>query len=229
MKSNVIIAGAGKGIGYELTNWFIQNESQVIAISRDLSKVVHHPKLIKLKADITDKDTLTEKLRPLISKIDRADIHIYVYNVGLLINKPFLELSQTDIQEVLSVNFLGACLSTQALIPWLLEAEHAHVVFIGSMGGFQGSVRFPGLSVYSAAKSALASLSESLAEEFKHTNISFNTLALGAVDTEMLRIAFPDYKAKISPSSIASFIGSFALKQFMHFNGKVLPVAQSNP
>jgi len=228
MKANVVIAGAGRGIGLELTQWFLMNECNVIAISRNTSKLKPQLNLKTVKADITGAEVINNEVNSIISSQPKTDIHIYVYNAGLLINKPFLELSPADMLKMISVNFLAASITTQSLIPWLLEAKQAHVVFIGSMGGFQGSVRFKGLSVYSAAKSALASLSESLAEEFKDTNICFNTLALGAVDTEMLQIAFPEYKAKTSPESIASFIGSFALKQFIHFNGKVIPVALNN-
>jgi 3-oxoacyl-[acyl-carrier protein] reductase len=229
MKANVVIAGAGKGIGLELTKWFLNSECNVIAISRNTSQLKIKPNLKTIKADITEPEVIRNKVNSILSSLPDTDIHIYVYNAGLLINKPFLDLSNEEILKMTSVNFLAASLTTQSLIPWLLEAKKAHVVFIGSMGGFQGSIRFSGLSVYSATKSALASLSESLAEEFKYTNISFNTLALGAVDTKMLQIAFPEYKAKTSPESIASFIGSFALTQSVHFNGKVIPVAQNNP
>lgn len=229
MKANVVIAGAGKGIGLELTRWFLRNECSVVAISRNTDQIDSNSNLIALKADITEVRVIQDKVIPLLSTLPKTDIHIYVYNAGILINKPFLELTAKDMLNMLSVNFMGASITTQALIPWLLNAKKAHVVFIGSMGGFQGSARYPGLSVYSASKSALGSLSESLAQEFNDTSISFNTLALGAVDTEMLQIAFPNFKAKTSANSIAAFIGSFALEQFIHFNGKVIPVAQSNP
>jgi len=229
MKANVVIAGAGKGIGLELTRWFLRNECSVVAISRNTDQIDSNSNLIALKADITEVRVIQDKVIPLLSTLPQTDIHIYVYNAGILINKPFLELTSEDMLNMLSVNFMGASITTQALIPWLLNAKKAHVVFIGSMGGFQGSARYPGLSVYSASKSALGSLSESLAQEFNDTSISFNTLALGAVDTEMLQIAFPNFKAKTSAKSIAAFIGSFALEQFIHFNGKVIPVAHNNP
>ena len=70
------------------------------------------------------------------------------------------------------------------------------------MGGVQGSVKFPGLSAYSSSKGALTILTECLAEEFKDTPHRFNVLALGAVQTEMLSKAFPDYQAPLSKSLI---------------------------
>jgi 3-oxoacyl-[acyl-carrier protein] reductase len=105
----------------------------------------------------------------------------------------------------------------------------SHIVNIGSMGGFQGSSKFAGLSAYSSSKSALAGLSECLAEEFQDHNIKVNCLAFGAVQTEMLEKAFPTYNATLLPSEMADFVLNFALNGHRFFNGKVLPVSSSTP
>ena len=97
------------------------------------------------------------------------------------------------------------------------------------MGGFQGSAKFPGLSLYSASKGALAILSECMAEELSEYKISVNCLALGAAQTEMLTEAFPDYKAPLSAEQMAAYIADFALKGQQFFNGKILPVSLSTP
>ena len=68
-----------------------------------------------------------------------------------------------------------------------------------------------------------------LAEEFKDKGISFNTLALGAVQTEMLEEAFPGYEANISSSEMANFIYKFSLEGNNFFNGKIIPVSNTNP
>ena len=64
------------------------------------------------------------------------------------------------------------------------------------MGGYQGSVKFEGLSAYSGTKAALANLTESLALELSNDQIRVNCLALGTVSTEMQQIAFPNIKPK---------------------------------
>ena len=106
---------------------------------------------------------------------------------------------------------------------------NSHIVNIGSMGGFQGSAKFKGLSLYSAAKGAVAVLTESMAEEFKERGIKVNALALGAVQTEMLASAFPGYKAPLTAGQMAEFIADFALNGHKYFNGKILPVSLSTP
>jgi len=104
-----------------------------------------------------------------------------------------------------------------------------HVVNISSMGGVQGSVKFAGLSAYSSSKGALITLTELLAEEYKEHGPSFNVLALGAVQTEMLEEAFPGYKPPMLAIEMAEYIVDFSLNGQKYYNGKLLQVANSTP
>ncbi len=97
------------------------------------------------------------------------------------------------------------------------------------MGGIQGSLKFAGLSAYSSSKGAVITLMELLAEEYKERGVQFNALALGAVQTEMLKEAFPDYEAPTSAKDMAKYIADFALNGNSIFNGKVLQVSNSTP
>jgi NAD(P)-dependent dehydrogenase (short-subunit alcohol dehydrogenase family) len=97
------------------------------------------------------------------------------------------------------------------------------------MGGIQGSLKFAGLAAYSSSKGAVITLSELLAEEYKEQGISFNVLALGSVQTEMLAEAFPGYQAPISAGEMANYIYDFTLTGNKYFNGKVLQVSSTNP
>lgn len=96
-------------------------------------------------------------------------------------------------------------------------------------GRCTGSAKFAGLSAYSSSKGAIITLNELLAEEYKDKGIAFNTLALGAVQTEMLEEAFPGYKAPVSASQMATYIKEFSLSGNQFYNGKVLPVSASTP
>ena len=134
-----------------------------------------------------------------------------------------------EITAMIAVNYLSPVLLIQKLIERMGGKQPTHVVNIGSMGGFQGSSKFPGLSVYSSSKAALASLTECLAEEYKGRNIFFNCLALGAVQTEMLEQAFPGYKALVEPDEMAKYIVDFAINGYRFFNGKIIPLSVSTP
>ena len=107
--------------------------------------------------------------------------------------------------------------------------QRTHIINIGSMGGFQGSSKFKGLSAYSSSKAALACLSECLAAELSEFNIACNCLCLGAVNTEMLKTAFPGYQAPLNSLEMAQFIFNFSTSGNLFFNGQVIPVALNNP
>ncbi len=177
-------------------------------------------------ADLTAPN-LKEYLSTLIASYF-PHVDILINNAGYLVNKSILDLTEQDIHNSFSTNVFGLIQSCQATIP-LMTKKGGHIVNIGSMGGFQGSSKFPGLSVYSATKSAVAGFSECLAEELGETNIQVNCLALGAAQTEMLAEAFPGYEAPVSASEMAKFIGDFSLNANSWINGKVIPVSLSTP
>ena len=97
------------------------------------------------------------------------------------------------------------------------------------MGGFQGSVKFKGLSAYSSSKAALVGITECLAEELKDRNIAVNCLCLGSVQTEMFSTAFPSFIASSTTLEMAAYIAEFALEGQKFFNGKIIPVSVSTP
>ena len=150
-----------------------------------------------------------------------------INNAGMLINKPFAETTYADFEAVYRVNVFGAAQLIRHLLPLL--TTDSHILNISSMGGVNGTAKFPGLAAYSSSKGALGILTELLAEEFKDNGPRCNALALGAVQTEMLAEAFPDYKAPVSAAQMATYIADFSLNGHHLYNGKVLPISQSTP
>ena len=154
-------------------------------------------------------------------------VDIVIHNAGALLHKPLKETTVDDFQRIYQVNVFAVAELTRRLDPFFLEGTH--VVAISSMGGIQGSMKFAGLAAYSSSKGAVITLMELLAEEYKERGVSFNALALGAVQTEMLKEAFPDYEAPVTARDMATYISEFALKGHQLFNGKVLQVSNSTP
>ncbi|NAS14148.1 SDR family NAD(P)-dependent oxidoreductase [Poritiphilus flavus] len=225
--ANVIITGCSRGIGYELARLFAEEGHQVLALSRNDGPIADlgHPNISSFPFDICNSADL-EKLQSFLNKNWEA-VDILINNAGKLENKPFLETSREDFESVYSVNVFGLAELTRIVIPYMPKT--AHVVVISSMGGVQGSMKFPGLAAYSSSKGAVITLTELLAEEFKETGPSFNALALGAVQTEMLAEAFPGYQAPTTALEMATYIKDFALKGHKHYNGKLLQVSSSTP
>jgi short-subunit dehydrogenase len=224
---NVVITGTSRGIGFELAKMFADNGHQVLAISRNTKplSVLNHKNISFISVDIS-KNSDVEKVTNFI-KNNWKKVDVLINNAGKLINKPFTDLTSNDFLEVYKVNVFGVAELTKNLIPFLQKGSH--VVTISSMGGIQGSTKFPGLAAYSSAKGAVITLSELLAEEYKEQQIAFNVLALGAVQTEMLAEAFPDYKAPLSAEEMANYIYDFSLTGNKFYNGKVLQVSSTTP
>lgn len=230
---NILITGASRGIGRETAKEFaMQAGNRVVAVSRStgaLQELQSETKdfagtLIPYPFDLTE-GNYDDLLRFVSGNFDTVDV--LINNAGTLINKPFEKLTIEDFNLMFRVNAGSPFRLVQALLPYMQKGSH--IVNIGSMGGVQGSAKFPGLSLYSASKGALAILTECLAVELEERGISVNCLAIGAVQTEMLSEAFPGYEAPVSPEEMGYFIREFASNGNRFFNGKILPVAMSNP
>lgn len=233
---NIVITGASSGVGFEAVLEFIlKNDNNIIALARSEDKLRRlydiatslNPEcnLFPAKFDIVH-DDYPGRLVPFI-KDRMGNVDVLINNAGTLINKPFTQLAQLDFAEMLQSNLLGHVKMIQHLLP--LMNSGSHIVNIGSMGGFQGSVKFAGLAAYSASKAALHTLTECLAPELADHNIKINCLALGSAQTEMLDKAFPDYQSPVMAFEMGKFIADFALTGHKFFNGKVLPVSVSTP
>ena len=234
---NYLITGASSGVGFEtVLELSLRSSNRIIALARSDDKLQNLLNIARsitpdckvhiLKFDIVH-DNYQETLIPFI-KTHFNHIDVLINNAGQLINKPFLELNDEDWAEMFDSNIMGAVKMIRNLFPYFAKSQ-AHIVNIGSMGGFLGSSKFSGLSAYSAAKAALHNLTECLATELADKNISVNCLALGSAQTEMLEKAFPGYKSPVLAYEMGAYIANFAATGHKFYNGKVLPVALQTP
>jgi len=228
---NIIVNGGTRGIGKEVVNYLAQDKSNQILVTGRNEKVLNslsnrYRNVHSLSIDMSVFDCQSEKFRETVSDhFKRVDILINV--AGSLVKKKFLDMENDEARMMMETNFFGPASVIRILQPMM--SAGSHIVNVSSMGGFQGSTKYKGLSYYSASKAAIACLTECLADEFAEYGITVNCLALGAVQTEMLDEAFPGYKAPVDAMQMAEFISNFALTGHKFFNGKILPVALSNP
>jgi len=227
MTKNVIITGTSRGIGFELVHLFANAGHNVLALSRNAQPVnnLHFDNIVSLGFDLSKQEDY-QKVKDFID-VEWQDVDILINNAGTLLNKPFEQTSMSDFEMVYKTNVFGVAEMTRIIIPYM--KKDSHVVTISSMGGVQGSVKFPGLAAYSSSKGAVITLTELMAEEYKESGPSFNVLALGAVQTEMLAEAFPDYQAPTTAQEMANYIFDFALNGNQFYNGKLLQVSSSTP
>ena len=227
MIKNIIITGTSRGIGFELVHLFANQGHNVLALSRNEQKVsnLNFDNIESFAFDLGKKADY-KKVEDYVAK-EWKQVDVLINNAGTLLNKPFSETTSDDFEYVYKTNVFGVAEMTRCVLPFMIK--NSHVVTISSMGGVQGSVKFPGLSAYSSSKGAVVTLTELLAEEYKETGPSFNVLALGAVQTEMLEEAFPGYQAPTTALEMAQYIADFSLNGNKYYNGKLLQVSNSTP
>ena len=226
MSKNVIITGTSSGIGFELVKLFSEKNHNVLAISRNNNalRTLNLAGVMPIDLDLTESEHYNS-LDKYLSSFKNIDI--LINNAGYLINKPFEETTLKDFQDVYSTNVFSVAMLTKKIIGFM--SESSNVVNISSIGGVQGSMKFSGLSAYSSSKAALNILTEMLAEEYKDRKIHFNSLALGSVETKMLKKAFPDFKASTSAIEMANYIYQFSVDGYMFLNGKIVSVSSTTP
>lgn len=232
---NIVLTGASTGVGRETARILAsipgtrlvivaRNNLKLQSLAGECNLQRRETAVFPVAFDLAkgEMDQLAAKISLHLGQVD-----ILINNAGAILNKPLGRVTSREIDDVFSINFKAPYLLIQSLLPYFNNG--AHIVNTGSMGGVQGSVKFPGLSVYSASKAALAVLTESLAVELAGKKVAVNCLAFGSVDTAMLQQAFPGYQAQVSAESMAGFVADFAINGSKLFNGKVLPVSLSTP
>ena len=224
---NIIITGTSRGIGFELVHIFANQGHNVLALSRNAQPVnnLHFENITSFAFDLGNPEDY-KKVETFI-KEEWKQVDVLINNAGTIVNKPFAETTMADFEHVYKTNVFGVAEMTRTVLPFM--PKDGHVVSVSSMGGVQGSMKFAGLSAYSSSKGAVITLTELLAEEYKESGPSFNVLALGAVQTEMLEEAFPGYQAPNSAKQMADYMADFALTGHKYYNGKMLQVSNSTP
>lgn len=230
MTKHYIVTGASRGIGYETALYLSGKGHLVTAIARSgdkLAELVNESggKVQKLSVNLSSDEACGQITRYLDEKNIKVDG--LVNNAGALIKRPFLELTDEEWQKQLLLNLMVPVRLIRHLVTYFNPS--CHILNISSMGGFQGSSKFPGLTAYSVSKGALAILTECLSEELHEHEVITNCLCLGAVQTKMLSEAFPGFDAPVSPIQMGSYIGNFLVEGHQFYNGKILPVALNNP
>ena len=220
----IVVTGTSSGIGHQICIQAAKMNFHVISVSRNIEPLKDIDGVESFSIDITNKDSVDEFITNLKSK--KIKIDILINNAGYLVSELFGDTTYDSFKKTFDVNVFGLAEITRSLIP-IINSD-GHVINISSIGGVNGSKKFPGLSAYSSSKAAVIALTEVLAEEYQD-GPSFNVLALGAVQTKMLKEAFPDYNADTKPEEMAKYILDFAINGNKLFNGKLISVSNSNP
>lgn len=219
----ILVSGSSSGIGLEICLQASDLGLNVLAISRNIDPLKGILNLNAHSVDITNESQIEEYVKKITS--ENIKIDILINNAGFLIKDSFRDTSYESFKQTYDVNVFGLASLTRALIP--IINKDGQVINITSVGGLNASKKFPGLSAYASSKGAVITLTEVLAEEYR-SRPRFNCLALGSVQTEMLKKAFPGYEAKIMPAEMAKQILDFALDESSLVNGEIIKLDKGN-
>jgi 3-oxoacyl-[acyl-carrier protein] reductase len=235
-KKTAFVTGGGKGIGAAIVRGlanagnnvvftYTSSEEQAKRLVNELEEKGKNVKAVKM--NLAD----AEQTRSVIESVGNqyGTIDILVNNAGVFMAKPFSEISLTDFDWMIDVNFKGAFLTVLYAQDYLPVG--GRVVTIGSVVADNAIAKEN--TLYSASKSALQGLTKGLARDLGEREITVNLVQPGAVDTEMnpadapfadfirSRMAIPKYG---QPEDIAALVTFLASEEAKYITGSILNI-----
>jgi NAD(P)-dependent dehydrogenase (short-subunit alcohol dehydrogenase family) len=222
----VLITGGTGALGRAVAQAFgTSNATTVVTyiIDEEMKDVKTKIKTIAdlVKADITKEDQAKNLLSHVIETYDRIDILVNVVG-GYLGGKSVAELDETEWDKMMSLNLKSAFLISKHVIPLMLSAKHGKIVHISSRTGLKSDGYD---SAYSASKSGLIRLVESISEEVKEHNINVNCILPSTIDTEANRNAMPnsDFSKWVKTEDLANLVLFLCSDEAKLINGAAIP------
>ena len=211
----ILISGASRGIGYEVSKLLIKHGANLMICSSNLSNIIKsYNKLIKIKkknqkifyscTDVSSEKSVKELIDYTFKKFNRLDI--LINNAGIYGPKGFIEkVNWDEWKEAINVNLFGSILLSRSVIGYFKKYNKGRIIQLGG-GGVAGPL--PRITAYGASKIGITRFAESLAQEVKKYNIHINTVAPGAINTQML-----EELIKAGPKKIGAYFYKKALLQ----------------
>ncbi len=182
-KKTAIVTGASQGIGAGLLEAFLRERYNVVATSRNISRLLTaQPGLVLIDGDIGKEETAAETTEAAVKRFGTIDV--LVNNAGIYYTRPFTEFSTEDFHALVSTNLLGFLYMTQLTVKQMLNQKSGSVVNITASLADQ-PIAGVNASVSMMTKGGLNSVIRSLAIEYAQAGIRFNAVAPGVVNTQL--------------------------------------------
>jgi 3-oxoacyl-[acyl-carrier protein] reductase len=185
---HVLVTGAARGIGFEITRLFKQAGATVTlwdvhagnlpGAVESLSKINDLP----VYSDVVDICKKAEVDAATARAWESQPIDVLINNAGIAMETPFLKISEAEWRNVLDVNLTGFFLVSQAVTTRMVERKAGCVVNMSSKNGLDGEI---GYTHYNASKAGIVMLTKTMALELAHLGIRVNAVCPGYIETPM--------------------------------------------
>lgn len=180
------ITGASKGLGLSLVHQLLKAGQYVAATSRNIEELkqavaTDSKKFLPLTVNLSDEQSVEKAIKTTVIQFERIDV--IINNAGYGIGGSIEELSDAETRNSFDVNVFGTLNVIRKVSPYLRAQRSGHIINISSIAGITGAT---GWAIYAAAKSAVISLSEILAEDLKDFGVKVTVVAPGAFRTSFL-------------------------------------------
>lgn len=178
----ILITGCSTGIGRELCKLLFDKGYTVVATARNVEALKNLPASLKLSLDVTEKESISDAVKKVISRFDKIDI--LINNAGYSVRGALEEVSVNDAKRMFDVNVFGIVNMIQAVIPEMRKKKYGKIINIGSISGkFVQAIN----GVYCASKFAVEALSDALRLELHSYNIQSTVIEPGPMKTNFFK------------------------------------------
>lgn len=195
-----IITGSDRGIGKGIATIFAKAGANVIIASVNTQGCAETCQEIKkfgvdalaLHCDVSNERDVENLISETVKKFGKLDI--FVNNAGVLLQKPLEEVTEKELDWLLSINLKGVFYCTKhAAKQMKKQGKGGSIVNIASIAALVG---YPGLTAYCASKGGVAAFTRSAAIELAPAGIRVNAICPGLVETPMTKDALASEKMR---------------------------------
>ncbi len=204
MSQIIVITGTRKGIGRELTNYYLSKKNIVIGCSRGESTITDK-NYRHYKLDVSDEKAVIKMLRATKKEFGKVDI--LINNAGIASMNHFLTTSTSSVQNILNTNFLGTFIFSREVSKIMMKQKYGKIVNFTTVAS---ALRLEGEAIYAASKAAIENLTQTTAKELAPFNITVNAIGPTPIETDLIKT--------IPKEKIEQLLQKQAIKRFGNFD-----------
>ena len=206
----IVVTGAAGNLGRAVVNAFLEKDGTVCALDHRQGRLEsifgHGSKGVHFfeGVDSTDREAMLQVAGEIISRLGPVDVLVNTVG-GFSMGQRVDEITTDTWAHMIALNVTPLLNAAAAFVPGMLSAGQGKIVTIGAGASMKGGAR---MGAYSAAKSVVLRLTESMAAELKPSHIQVNCVLPGTIDTPENRQAMPEanFNQWVKPEQIAKVI-----------------------